>query len=841
MKFVVSYIVIAYSEVGLGWPHTTKSIAQIRAKAGRESMLQIKMRSLTAGLSLSLVMVMPAMAVAQSEGGGFLEEIVVTAQKREQNLQDVGISVNAYDARTIRDLALTNTEDIGNFTPNMSVRNTINGVMPIITIRGVGSGTNDAVFGTSPPSAAVHVDEVYYGSPGLLMFSQFDLERVEILKGPQGTLFGRNTTAGAVNYISAKPQSEFGAGVSLSFGQYSTNGTYNDIRAHVTGPLSDTLTARASYMGKFGESFVTNLEGQPYSGADLHALRVLFDWQASEDVSVLFNIHGGKDESAPVIGHKFLVRDAPGSTCNFEQNDHPVQDLVNCTTTAVPATTPIVSADGTTAVPFVQDRFPFNNDPYANDAAGPNILDNDISNVGFSARVDWDFDTMELVSITAYDDSDVLRNEYKVGYDVGTTRKYEERQRDEVEQFSQEVRLGHNADNLTWLVGGYYFTEEVIHTRKAHFRGETRLPEELRTDMFGDHDTDSWAAFADIEYRFSDDLALVAGLRYTAEEKSYNRLVSYNFQRNANFDVLDPSQTGTRLNPISGVPSQRWVRQEECPCTEDWDDINWKLGLNYQTSDEVLLYGLVSTGFKGGQYSGSSIINPNFLARPADPETVTAYEVGFKSEFGNNVRLNFAYFVYDYEDLQVITTVNDPLGNTSIIDNAEKMDIQGADLDLVWAPIDGLTITTAAGWVDGEYTKFSSTDPFSGVVRDFSGNDVVNTPTISITSGARYEWQVGDYEFSLAGDVVFTNYMDFDFQDEVATIGDFNRRAYGRDDLTIYNLRLNIETENGINVGIWGRNLGNEPVLNNVKFGLDEVFAEYGAPRSVGVTASINF
>ena len=776
-------------------------------------------------------------AVAQDATGSFLEEIVVTAQKRAEALQDIGVTVNAYNRDAIREMGITDTSDVAQLTPNTTIVPTQGGLMPVITVRGIGTSSNDILFITAPPSAALHIDDVYFGAPALLLFSQFDLERAEILAGPQGTLYGRNTTAGAINFISAKPDDTFGTGISFKHGSYRTDGAYSEATGHVTGPLGGNLNGRLAFFQKSGDSYIEDLDGNAYKGPDTLALRALFDWTPSNDVSVLLNLHGGKDESGPYIFEGFAVRDAPGGNCLFEETGN--QDLVNCVD--IPAPDTIVSADGTQAIPFVEDPFGLNNDVFRN--AGNNLNNNDIDNIGGSIKIEWNrlggSDALSLTSITAYEDADILRNIDFGGRAI--PRWFEGFQRDQLTQFSEELRLSGMHERLYWVLGGFYFTEEIEHSRGTHFNGPQSLPEQYLNQMDATQDTDAYAVFGQVEYDVSDALTLIGGLRYSFEEKSYERLVSYSFERVPGIDVLDPDFVG-RTNPITGLPHLRYVRQEECPCTEDWNDLSWKAGLNYQLSDEVLLYGQASTGWKAGQFSGSSLILPAFLAQPADEETVLAFEAGFKSTW-NRFRLNVAAYHMTYDNLQITATVQAPIGGfTSILDNAQEMEITGIDLDAAWAPTEAFDLTFALAWVDGEYTEFVSTDTFSGTVTDFSGEDIINVPDLSLAARARYERAVATGSIIASAELIHNTETDLEFRDNVALFGDFNRRAFVRDDHTLLNARLAWRNDaNGVEVALWGENLTDETVLGNMSITRAGIRGEYFAPRTVGFSVSWDY
>lgn len=791
---------------------------------------------------LGLVQVMsPAVAQTEDEAMSMrvLDEITVTAKKREQNIQDVGITVNAYDAKTINELALRNAQDIAALTPGFDVRPSAAGSMPILTVRGVGSSSTDTLLVTTPPSVAVHVDEVYFGAPNLLMFSQFDLERVELLKGPQGTLFGRNTTAGSLNYITAKPRSEFDAGLDMSVGAYDTEGGYYEIQGFVTGSIADSLDGRFAIYNKQGDSYYRNLNDVPYAGPDTIALRTTLDWEQGEKFRARLNIHGGSDESGPLVGQAFLIGDAPGSECPFDTFDEPRNDLANCIT-LFPPRTPQIADDGS-VYEFARSEPQFDNDVWRNGYSGAPRR-NSIETIGGYLRLDWDMGGFQVVSLSSYDFSDVSRDDIFVFNDLGSERTGVEPYTDEIEQFSQELRAQGQMEKLTWLLGGYFFKEDIENTRIGYLFDEQRFSENPRTIMASQHETTSYAAFGDIQFDLSESLSVVGGLRYTYEEKEYARQVSYNFQRNAAFDVLDTNFVPIRPNPITGEFPERYVRQEVCPCDEDWDDVDWKIGLNYRPSDEALLFALVSNGFKSGVYSGSSIINPPELAIAGEPESLTSYEIGIKSEWMNNtLRINVSGFYYDFEDMQISTVVGTPQGFTTLLDNAAQTEIYGLDVDALWLPAEGLTLQIVANFLDGEYTEFISVDVFNNTVTDFSGADVINTPDVSATFFSRYEKQFGSFLAYVSGEVIHTGEVDFSFRDDVPLAGDFNRRAYRRDPVTQVNARVGVQTDSGVDLMFFVTNATNEEVLLNLRTGLGEINGQYAAPRSYGVRATISF
>jgi iron complex outermembrane receptor protein len=783
--------------------------------------------------------------VAAADAGSTLEansglaEIVVTAQKREQNLQDVGVAVNAYSEATIRELKIETTADVARFTPNMNTRNTMGDTMPVITLRGVGSATNDIQFPNSPPSVAVHLDEVYLGSPTLLMAANFDLERIEVLKGPQGTLYGRNTTAGTVNFISAKPRNEFGGNLSVGYGRYETNGDWFESSGFVTGALTSTLAGRLAFTYKKGDQYTTDLTGRPYDGPDRVAVRGLLSWKPTEQLNVLFNVHGSRDRPGSVAPQIAAVA---GANCPYGRTG--AVDLVHCSPAAVPKN--IILDDGVTVVPFKEPSNPFDTDVYRN---GSSTRDRqNLQGQGTSVHADWRLaDSVTLTSISAYERADTLIFENFSGRDV--PHYYDIRHHDIVDQFSQEMRLSGTANRLYWVAGLYYFRENIDSHLTSYFQSSSiglgpngaipyALPEQYRTLMDTNSLTHSAAAFGQAEFDLTDRIKLIAGMRFTYEEKEYLRAVSYNIPRVPGVDTL---VSVGRINPTNGLPALRYLRADSTvPLQADWRNTSWKLGVNYQLVPASMLYGTVSTGFKAGTFSGSTLILPEALARPANPERLMATEMGIKTRLlDGRLRLNAAAFHYDYKDLQITSTIRTSSGdNSSILDNIGKATVNGIDFDAAWQPFGGLTLGLALGYLNGVYKDFIS----DGL--DFSGLHMINAPDLTATARATYQWRTGLGAFTLSSDVAYTSKTDLDFRDNLNSTVDFDRaRAqFVVPAHTLLDSRAAWRNVAGdLEVALWGQNLTNKAVLTHTTFGVNEAVLFYGAPRSLGFNVSLSF
>lgn len=422
-----------------------------------------------------------------------IEEIVITAQKREQNLNDVGISVTAFTGDDISELGLTQPVDLAAQTPNLNINNTFQNSIPNVSIRGI--GLNDYAVNNNP-AAGIYIDEVYLVSPAMLTFQLFDVERVEVLKGPQGTLYGRNTTAGTVNFVSKKPSEEFEGYGSIDYGNFDLIA----FEGAVSGEIAPGLT------GRFALQTTQQGEGQQYNRAtgkhvgevDRTSWRAMLNWQPSDDVDVLFNVHSGKDKSDTWL---LKVDNA------FTEED---------------------------------DAF-FPGDPMSSAGRDDNFMD--IESEGAALTVNWDIsDNLTLTSVTGYED---YSRQHVEDRDGSALIQLDAEYFNDINQISQEFRLTYTGDNLVVIAGAFYENDEVS-TRDRFDTSD--LP-------FGFHsvgneytqEADSAALFLHTEWQFEDSWNLTAGLRYTDEEKEFRDAYTFFY-----FDAL-PSQGGTETAAFAPV------------------------------------------------------------------------------------------------------------------------------------------------------------------------------------------------------------------------------------------------------------------------------------------------
>lgn len=716
-----------------------------------------------------------SLAIAQPETHT-IEEILVTAQKRTQSMQDIGISVTAFTAEQMNELRLRQPSDIAAQTPGLDIKNAVGRSNPVFTIRGI--GLNDYNTNNSP-SAAVHVDEVYLGSNGYLSFQMFDLERVEVLKGPQGTLFGRNTTAGSVNFITNKPTQDFEAQVEAGYGNFNTF----ELRAAAGGSLLDNLQGRIAVMRTTADGYQDNLgtegssagfsrvpgviPGVPlvksndeWGATDVYAWRGSLAWQPSETLDVGLTVHGSRDKSEQIV-YKMVSPDLLGT--------QPVGDEL----TSYSNINPQIDAD----------------------QAGANL------------RVDWDLGFATLTSLTAYEALDRTQGEE----DSSPFRLIDGILNDDLRQWTQELRLASNGDaGSAWVVGLHWMQDEVDFAKTLDatdlFLGQAT------TDYV--QDGEAFAVFGQYEWQLADTIRLTAGLRYTDEEKTFE---------GGSFEA-DPYGTSVVGALFPDLPIQVSRHYEV-------DDLSGKLGLDWTPSDDLLFYLSANKGFKSGGFDGSTLLDL-VATTPFDEEILWAYEAGFKTTLVNDtLQFNGAFYFYDFQDMQVEVLRELPGGITeSIRANAGEAEIMGLELEVWWRPARGWDIRAGAAFLNSEITSWKSDDPDE--VAQFVGNNVPDAPELTYNGLVRYEWPVGEGLMMAAS-------TDFNFNDFTFKTVD-NDPDFAAEEFVLWNARLMLrDVDDSWNVALWGRNLGDERYETQRSNPIAWVVATYGMPRTFGV--SVNY
>ena len=640
-------------------------------------------------------------AESASEGIG---DIVVTAQRREQNLQDVPVAVTAFSGDTIADLGIQSSSDIAGVVPNLEIGLPGGeGNQPLIYVRGVGlADTNSNNAGPN----GVYVDEVYISSPGAQTFQLFDLERVEVLKGPQGTLYGRNATGGAINFITAKPSNDFQAQASLSYGSFDTISG----EAAVGGPIGEGVRFRIAGTGTHSNGYVHNLlTGRRENGQGSFALRGQLAFDVADTFDALLSVHGGKvDTRAPQYRSLGLLDPATGFT-------------TPCAPDAIAA-----NQCGNVLGYVSPPRF------YDGEYDKSEKLK--VKNWGASARLGWDLGGVTLTSISAYEWNDKMHREDSDASPLALLHiDYGVRS----DTFSQELRLSGSGGGVEWVAGAYYLHEILKQNQTGDLFGALRaLTPDGGADTSGAttggapvlfsrtlnrQTTEAASIFGQIEIALAPKLRATAGGRYNYERKHFLAATQLEDA------VIDGFAIPGGILPLYAFDNRK-----------SFENVSFKIGLDYDITDDVMAYASVSTGFKSGGFNGGFLsfdpAEAAVQAQPFEEETLTAYEVGLKSTLlDRRLRFNAAAFYYDYKDLQLYTLINTGAIPLSLLDNAANATIYGAEFEMIAKPADRLDITLNLGLLDTEVKDFVT------ATADLSGNRLALSPSVTFSGMANYE------------------------------------------------------------------------------------------------------
>ena len=795
----------------------------------------------TTPLASALALALPfyiggAGALAQ---GLVLEEVIVTAQKRTESLQDVPISITAMSGQKIDDVGITGLEELTQYMPNVTINNGAG--TPNLFIRGVGSGTN-AGF---EQSVGMYVDGIYSGRGALAAVpTTMDLERVEILKGPQGILFGKNTIAGAINITTAKPTDEFEGMVEALYEHDHGEEQYNLM---LSGPLTDTLSGRLAVrhdkMDGWWENEFTGAEGR---NDDIWYGRGSLRWLATDTLEINAKYeHGDFDRrSRPTYVYQ--------SDFTGQENDF-----------------------GTVPFPIVGDP-----DKGAVDVDGGSDTTTDV----FAVTVDWELDFATFTSISAYSsyDSDGAPG----NTDMTATPSLSRAKFEDYEQYSQEIRLvSPGGETLDWIAGAYYQQSELdissqIFAIDFAQSGPISVPP-LFAEGDGpgvpsvfDQDSDSWAIFGQGTWNYTDTLRFSLGLRYNEETKDLDKVTVAD-----GLLVRTDSDGGT--SPVIGPVLVADLRQHSFTgLSRDEDKWTYSGNIQWDVLEDTMLYAGISTGFKGGGYdeaysgageeirladangvpTGATVPGNDASILEYEDEEVLAYEIGAKMGLLDGAaELNIAVFRMEYDNLQTSSLV----GDVFRVGNAGESISQGVEIDGRWQATENLSFGAAVAYLDAYYDDFKgatctipqTTEPANNPgCLDSDGNNIVPpdtdggqdltdetltfAPDWSATLNARLIVPLGE-------NLLLVNTVDINYEDEFYSALDLDPNTK-HDDATIVNARIALTgADRDWSVAIIGKNLTDEeatiwnqdvPVTNsNSYFGLQN------RPRSIAVQARYRF
>lgn len=728
---------------------------------------------------LSVCAVAPALA--QDSATTTVEEIVVTAQRRAETLQKVPISITALSGEQAAQLNLTKASDLSGISPGVFAVGSRGDANPIFAIRGI--GLNDT-FANNNPTVGVYLDDIVQPYTPLLGFPVFDLERIEVLKGPQGTLYGRNTTGGAINFISKAPTQEFDAYATASYGRFERM----DIEGAIGGGVTDNLALRlAGKITEQSDGWQTNARtGEKIGDRDSKAVRAMALWTPTDDVEVLFKASLLEDRSDTQLREHVGYNAPGGGTCAAYFAG--VRDEGNC-----------VNALG------YFDPTPDRRTVEASEVYGHVA---DTSSRDFMLNVKWDLGAATLTSVSGYIDFERTSGDDS---DASALVLLDSQFNDDIEAFSQEVRLASNGDGpFSWMVGAYYSWDElgsdIEQALDDHFFQTRVTIDALQT-------TTSYALFSQLQYRLTDRLRLTGGVRYTEEKKDFT------------YDALDIDPFGTSAGlptPVAGIDDT--LRE---------DVVTGKIGLDFDVSDDVMLYTSVSKGFKSGGYKSAIAFNPAELD-PFYGENLYAYELGAKTTWlDGKLQFNSALYYYDYQDFQAFVTEIRSGINVIVLNNAGDAEVYGLEADITARPTERLLLRLSANAMKSEITKINPE-----VQAAYEGNRLANAPEVTASAILRYDLPTENFGFG--------SYAMLDGSYRGKTYYSVNNRGQSsQDSYGLLNARLGFTSlDERWEFALWGRNLTDKLYVSTAYDNFGGIFPSQnflGDPRTYGVSATFRY
>jgi len=690
---------------------------------------------------LASISVVGSSAIASAEYYP-LEEIIVTSQKRVESLQDVPISVWTVSGDKIADAGLQRVEDVASYVPNFSV--TKEAIGDNISIRGIASGTN-AGF---EQSVGTFVDGVYRGR-GIQGRNAFmDVAILEVLRGPQGTLFGKNAVAGALNIRSRKPTAEFESEIAATFNPELEE---TDLQVFISGPFSDTLRGRLVVMNRERDKGWIHNDGYDEDGPNIdeNAARMTLEWSAAESTLITFRYEEANfSQRGPMyaIQHANVGLTAMGATANAAH--------INMNAS--------VAANGGILNPVM-------------DFGTAHAIEGD--NQESSVTLDTDIAGGTLTAIAAYSQYEFERS---LDPDYRTLDLLRFDDNEKFEQSTLEVRFASGTgDELDYIVGLYHHQQDLQVEQIGYFN--IVLPSGLGRYMALNQETDGWAAFGQTTWNIQDDIRLTLGLRYTEESKAAGQL-GYGTEMGSKVEstAVGLGTIASTLQTINFIDSHTYTK-DDLGMSRDEESLTWSVNLQHDLDEDVMIYANASTGFKAGGfntfYAGDSDVSGSHNSNDVDfeEEEVITFELGSKmSLLGGAAELNLALFRTEYDDLQVSVFNGDVNFN---VGNAAKAISQGLEIDGRWRATEKLTVSGAVAWIDFEYDDFShqactndQLAPFAAPpstsgssacaaagTNDMSGKTSANTPENSATLSLNYVEQFGDYELSSTVDALYAD------------------------------------------------------------------------------------
>lgn len=776
-------------------------------------------------------------------------EIVVTANKRDQNLNKVGLTITAIGSQALKERRISSLEDIASIVPGLAYSTSTTNT-PIFTLRGI--GFQESSLGVYP-AVSVYLDQAPLPFPILGSHASFDLERVEVLKGPQGTLFGQNSTGGAINYIAAKPTHTWQSGGDISYGRFNTI----EGNAYVSGPLGKNAGMRVAVTGLNSDDWQKSVTRDDANGHKSYvAGRFLLEVRPTETVKLQFNVNGWIDKSQPQAQQLISINPQ-------------TQDLANANTALIQ--TSVFSPDNARAADWsgtVIDRgtgvilaaagSPAVFGPAAATGPGGYVPGTGrlVSFKPFSDRRLWqtalradvELGDLTLTSLTSYIRFD---QKQRVDQDGSALVTWDLRRANGfIRTFNQELRLANDSKaTFRWLVGANYEKSTTFEDQLLTYFDTSNSKASLNyiqeSAVTNRQDIKNYAAFGNLEYDLTKQLTLKAAARYT--NSTIDSSICSSTTPTGRVDTL----LGAGLNGTCFTFNAAFINGPPITGKLKEHNVSWRFGLDYKASDDVLLYANVSRGYKAGSFPSLSVASYQGLL-PVTQESVTAYEGGFKASLADRkIQFNGAAFYYDYRNKQIRGKLVDTVfGALDALINIPKSRVFGAEADVTVRPVHGLTINAAVTYLKSKITENPPTNRrynIYGQLDNFVGDPLPYTPKFSgvVNVDYRHQTKSGGSAFvgasvnarSRSDAVIGANRIPFPYSAASHTrpglAGNvFNVKGYATADA-----RIGYEAADGAwKAMVWGKNIFNKYYWTSVIPSIDSQARFAGMPVTYGVT-----
>jgi outer membrane receptor protein involved in Fe transport len=755
-----------------------------------------------------------APALAQDAPAGAVDDIIVTALKREQADATVGMAITAADADTLRTRGIDAVADLPRLVPGLTIQDS-NFASTSITLRGVGFFNSDL---STPPAVTIYVDEAPLPYPAMTRLAAFDLARVEVLKGPQGTLFGQNATGGAVNYIAAGPTAVPQAGADLSFGRFNRL----QVGGFVSGPLGKGLTGRLALQGRWGDGWQKSITrpGDRLGRIAEFQGRATLDWAASARLSTRLTLtltHDGSERPAGQFVEAIPRRPALA-----------VPGLLT-----FPVITTPRAADWTLLRADTGERI-----SYASDTTL------------VQARLRTDYrviDDITLTALTSYAHLDLAYAQDPDGTPFSLNGVIDKNGK--ISSFFQEFRLSGREGRFNWLAGLNYTRDRIRDEPRQIFRDvdSGHLFEGVDPQAYSDANqlgtrvqVQTYAAFGRVEYAVSKKLMIEGALRYNLDRRRFDSCayaVTDHFVRFWNL-FRGGREPLTRLGDCYVLDSENDLMPvSNVHNVLNQNSLSWRIGLNWTPRTGLLAYVNASRGYKAGTSPVAAVSTVNQYT-PISQESVLAYEAGVKAAFFNHrIQLSASGFYYDYRDKQLRSArIDPPFGPLEALASIPKSHVIGAEVQIIARPVHGLTLDVSGTYTHTEIDRFIGFDGLTNA-GDQAGTPFPFSPNWQSVSNL-------DYDFPLGRQI--KGFIGGSLTNRSGTYAGVGAPARLRiDGYTLVDLRAGVDIggsgQSRYRVWIWGRNVTNSYYWTNVIAAANAVSRFVGQPATYGITLSKRF